>query len=170
MAKEEQIRTVLENYNNEALKDALAVLLSGSQSSVSTSNNSSYKHSSSTDTKFSNFAQAISWLKSKYEFQELNAFSTEADLVYVNTGDRKILLTDTSVKPRENQINHPKQDNDEFENAWENITSTTHEVHSEIINNPENIVKNEEKIESKDDFENAFEPKQTNSRFSNLEL
>ena len=31
----------------------------------------------------------------------------------------------------------------------------------------EDIVKNEEKIESKDDFENAFEPKQKNSRFSN---
>ena len=53
-------------------------------------------------------------------------------MVYVHTGDRKILLTDTSVRGEKNQ--------------------TAYSFHST------------------DEFENAFEPKQKNGRFSNLEL
>lgn len=51
-------------------------------------------------------------------------FSTEADLVYVNTGDRKVLLTDTSVKPRELPKPTEPQNSDNSdnpENAFEPI-------------------------------------------------
>lgn len=131
MAKEEQIRTALETYDTETLKDALSLLLAQKQSSVIPDINGTNKIENY-DTNFSNFAQAICWLKSKFKFQELDAFSTEADLVYVHTGDRKILLTDTSVRGEKNQ--------------------TAYSFHST------------------DEFENAFEPKQKNGRFSNLEL
>jgi hypothetical protein len=43
-----------------------------------------------------NFAQAVLYLKKNYDFEELDLFSTEADLVYVQTADRRILLTDRS--------------------------------------------------------------------------
>ena len=64
------------------------------------------------------------FLKTKYKFQELSLFSTEADLVYVNTGDRKVLITDTSVKPRELPKSPEQQDSDnptDPENAFEPI-------------------------------------------------
>lgn len=168
MAQEEYIRTVLENYDNETLKDALALLLAenvqSSNNVVQTRNNANF------DSNFSNFAQAISWLKSKFKFQELDAFFTEADLVYVNTGDRKVLLTDTTVKQRELQNNFTSNNRDNFEDAWENITSNKNGSHNVLQENVENKNIKEEKFEQKDDFENAFEPKQKNSRFSNLEL
>jgi hypothetical protein len=168
MEQEEYIRTVLENYDNETLKDALALLLA---ENVQSSNNVIQTRSNANfDSNFSNFAQAISWLKSKFKFQELDAFSTEADLVYVNTGDRKVLLTDTTVKQRELQNNFTSNNRDNFEDAWENITSNKNDSHNELQENVENKNIKEEKIEQKDDFENAFEPKQKNSRFSNLEL
>jgi hypothetical protein len=44
-----------------------------------------------------NFAQAVLFLKENYNFAELELFSTEADLVYVSSGARRILLTDLSV-------------------------------------------------------------------------
>lgn len=163
MVQEEYIRTVLENYDNETLKDALALLLA--ENAQSSNNVIQTRSNANFDLNFSNFAQAISWLKSKFKFQELDAFSTEADLVYVNTGDRKVLLTDTTVKQRELQNNFTSNNRDNFEDAWENITSNKNDSHNEL---QENI--KEEKIEQKDDFENAFEPKQKNSRFSNLEL
>ena len=49
---------------------------------------------------------------------------TEADLVYVNTGDRKVLLTDTSVKPREIPKSSEKEDSENPnnpENAFEPV-------------------------------------------------
>ncbi len=49
---------------------------------------------------YANFAQAVAALKNSYDFRELDLFSTEADLVYVQTSERKILLTDTSVPVR----------------------------------------------------------------------
>jgi hypothetical protein len=111
---------------------------------------------------FDNFAQVISWLKSKYDFQELRAFYTEADLVYVNTGDRKVLLSDTSVKPVEIE----KRANSEFDDAWEPVISKTQ------IERNETRRQEEKKLvtEGSQDINNAFEPLKKKGRFSNLEL
>jgi hypothetical protein len=46
---------------------------------------------------FVNFAQAILFLKKNHDFAELDLFSTEADLVYVTAGERRILLTAPGV-------------------------------------------------------------------------
>ena len=43
---------------------------------------------------FANFAQAVEYMKNEYAFEELDAFTTEADLVYVQAGNRKVLLTE----------------------------------------------------------------------------
>lgn len=88
MEKEEQLRNAIKNLDEETAKDALALVLANKN--ISQTNTSNVKD-------FSNFAQAIIWLKNKYNFKELESFSTEADLVYVNTGDRKILLTDKNA-------------------------------------------------------------------------
>ena len=136
MVQEEYIRTVLENYDNETLKDALALLLA--ENAQSSNNVIQTRSNANFDLNFSNFAQAISWLKSKFKFQELDAFSTEADLVYVNTGDRKVLLTDTTVKQRELQNNFTSNNRDNFEDAWENITSNKNDFHNELQENVEN--------------------------------
>jgi hypothetical protein len=139
MSKEEQIRSAINNLDDSTAKDALALLLSGGATTPKTTSQSD----GLSDKQFSNFAQAINWLKSKYKFQELSVFSTEADLVYVNTGDRKVLITDTTVKPRE--IQRPVAD-------------------ETLLNNSETD------FENKNDMDNAFEPMQKNDRFSNLEL
>ena len=68
MANVEKIRTAMSNIDGEVLKDTLAILLSSGNGS----GESSVKSANSSDVnKFDNFAQAISWLKKKYEFQEL---------------------------------------------------------------------------------------------------
>lgn len=160
MSKEEQIRSAINNLDDSTAKDALALLLSGGVTTQKTTSQTA----GIPDKQFANFAQAINWLKSKYKFQELSVFSTEADLVYVNTGDRKVLITDTTVKPRENQ--HPVVDESllnngdtDFENSFENITEKK-------TVQPQPV----QKEENKNDIDNAFEPMQKNDRFSNLEL
>ena len=79
MAKEEQIRKAIDNLDETTAKDALALLLADTSSGTKTqtANNPTNQEAG----QFANFAQAILWLKSKYKFQELNAFTTEADLV-----------------------------------------------------------------------------------------
>jgi uncharacterized protein YjbI with pentapeptide repeats len=49
--------------------------------------------------RYANFAQAIIDLKRRYGFSELAAFSTEADLVYLQTAERRILLSDPARPP-----------------------------------------------------------------------
>ncbi len=158
MANVEKIRTAISNIDGEVLKDTLAILLSSGNGS----GESSVKSINSSDVnKFDNFAQAISWLKKKYKFQELEAFSTEADLVYVNTGDRRILLTDTTIKPRENKV----ATDDEFAHAWEPVIDKTQKIEQH-----ENIQIEETSGNDDSDIENAFEPLQKKGRFTNLEL
>lgn len=158
MANAEKIRTTISNIDDEVLKDTLAILLS----SGNVSGGNSVKSADSNDVnKFDNFAQAISWLKKKYKFQELDAFSTEADLVYVNTGDRKILLTDTTIKPREIK----SATDDDFDNAWEPVINKSQETEHH-----ENIQREETTGNDDSDIENAFEPLQKKGRFTNLEL
>lgn len=137
MSKQEQIRASIENMNDSLVKDALSIILSKESAQPATIKNeisSNYK----------NFAQAILSLKNKYKFPELDYFSVEADLVYVNAGDRRVLLTDkNTVLP--NPQPHTEQ----------------HDFVPEKSDNSEN----------KDSIENAFEPLKTNeNRFSHLEF
>ena len=100
-------------------------------------------------------------MKKKYKFQELEAFSTEADLVYVNTGDRRILLTDTTIKPREIKV----ATDDEFAHTWEPVIDKAQE-----IEHRESTQREETPSSDDSDIENAFEPLQKKGRFTNLEL
>lgn len=86
VTRTEEIRGAIANMGEEALADALALLLGEGQSSTGAE--------ASGTPEFENFAQAVHWLKRHCGFPELALFSTEADLVYVSTDDRRILLTD----------------------------------------------------------------------------
>lgn len=139
MSKEEQIRASIDNVNTEVLKDTLAILLAKNTNTpsvnVNTENNANYK----------NFAQAILDLKRKFKFPELDFFTTEADLVYVMAGDRRVLLTERNtsaeIPPRQSENN--------------NVVEETVETSSEPTNSMD------------DAFENI---KPNDSRFSRLEL
>jgi hypothetical protein len=85
--RETEIRSALDNTGRETLADALAVLLAQGSTPHEAVAGSSRPE-------LTNFAQAILYLKKNYDFEELELFSTEADLVYVQTADRKILLSD----------------------------------------------------------------------------
>jgi len=85
--KIEEIRAALEGTSTETLADALAIVLAeGKQPSNAVAGMDRPE--------LSNFAQAIAYLKKNYGFEELEHFTTEADLVYVNAGDRRVLLTE----------------------------------------------------------------------------
>lgn len=124
MTNVEQIRAAIDTLDDSVAKDTLALLLVEQEGHRNAEKEGDVRSNSNLDTKFDNFAQAIEFLRTKYKFQELSQFSTEADLVYVNTGDRKVLLTDTSVKPKELPKTPEQQasDNpDNQENAFEPI-------------------------------------------------
>ena len=174
MSKEEQIRTAIDNLDEQTAKDALALLLAGNTAGLKRPEftSSTEIDSISGSMKFANFSQAILWLKSKYKFQELDAFSTEADLVYVNTGDRKILLTDTSVKEKQVSGEERSLHLDDFENAWENIVSNKKNLENvgQIAEYHNRESDNKTEQNNPEEFDQAFEPLPKNSRFSNLEL
>lgn len=88
MNKEEEIRSSIDKMDSETLKDTLSILLS---SNVSKNN----QNPETSVAQYKNFAQLILDMKKKYNFHELDLFSTEADLVYIQAGDRRILLTNT---------------------------------------------------------------------------
>lgn len=88
MNKEEEIRSSIDKMDSETLKDTLSILLS---SNVSKNN----QNPETSVTQYKNFAQLILDMKKQYNFHELDLFSTEADLVYIQAGDRRILLTNT---------------------------------------------------------------------------
>lgn len=139
MAKEEEIRASIENMDPEVLKDTLAILLAKNTPSQNIVKNEAQSN-------YQNFAQAILDLKRKYKFPELNNFTTEADLVYVQAGDRRILLTDK-----------------EAQMAMAKPAIQTQEK--------QDLEKQPEKPIEKDNIENAFENiKPNDSRFSHLEF
>lgn len=113
MNRTEEIRASIDNMDYEVLKDTVAILLSNNvtvSSSTAVNPSSDYK----------NFAQAIIDLKNKYNFHELDLFSTEADLVYVQAGDRRILLTDKENNT-DSSANQKTLNENDPENAFENI-------------------------------------------------
>ena len=85
--KAEEIRSALEEVSKETLADALSIVFAEGKSP-------DQSVAGMDKPKLDNFAQAVMYLKKNYDFEELDYFSTEADLVYVNAGDRRILLTD----------------------------------------------------------------------------
>ena len=92
---EEQIMAVLEDADAGLVREALALFLAEGE-----------KAAPSRETpEFGNFAQALAFLKKNYGFAELDLFFTEADLVYVSTGGRRILLSD---QPREKNAQSPE--------------------------------------------------------------
>ena len=139
MSKEEQIRATIDGMDIDILKDTLAILLAGNNASVPAK-------SSELRGDFQNFAQAILELKRKYKFPELDYFSTEADLVYVQAGDRRILLTDKSVTPPRN-VEKPAS--------------------AEANNKQETAIQQEKEFSEEDAFENI---KPGDTRFSHLEF
>jgi hypothetical protein len=87
IVKKEEIRAAINDIPQEILADALALFL----------DRENIPNQSVTDMgkpELVNFAQAIQYLKKNYDFEELDYFTSEADLVYVHTGERRILLTD----------------------------------------------------------------------------
>lgn len=85
--KEDEIRSAIHTMPKETLVDTLALFLAQG-------NSSEQLVSAAAKPELANFSQAIHYLRKNYEFAELEKFSTEADLVYIHTGDRKVLLTD----------------------------------------------------------------------------
>jgi hypothetical protein len=85
--KIEEIRSALEEMPPETLADALAIFLTEGK-------NPSNAIAGMDKPELANFAQAVMYLKKNYDFEEMDYFTTEADLVYVNVGDRRVLLTD----------------------------------------------------------------------------
>jgi hypothetical protein len=85
--KVEEIRSALNEVSQETLADALAIVFTEGK-------NPSQAVAGTDKPELANFAQAIMYLRKNYDFEELDHITTEADLVYVNAGDRRILLTD----------------------------------------------------------------------------
>jgi hypothetical protein len=137
--KEEEIRTAIDGMDGSALKDTLALLLSENSSSVQPAVQTAQPD-------YANFAQALLALKKKYKFPELTLFTTEADLVYVQTGDRRILLTDRDAAAKQ-PASQPESDT--------SFPAPVQEQPSEIQN----------------DMDNAFEPQtKETGRFGRLEM
>lgn len=106
--KPEEIRAALEEVSQETLADALSILLTESKTP-------SQSVAGMDKPPLANFAQAVIYLKKNYDFEELDYFNTEADLVYVNAGDRRILLTDrmsavSSGNERKNTVINDSQE------------------------------------------------------------
>lgn len=136
----EKIRSVLDQMDSETVKDALALFLADSKKDTQS-------FISSNVPKFANFAQAVLYLKKTYSFNELSHFTTEADLVYVQAGDRKVLLTDKDT------------------------ASIMQERQRNISQSAANVSANTESGSKDETMENAFEPDYSSSgRFSHLEL
>lgn len=93
----EEIRNSLSEIPQETLADALALFLSD--------DNIETGPAVHTHPDFQNFAQVVSYLKRNFSFDELDKFTTEADLVYVQTSDRRILLTNRDA-PASRQITY----------------------------------------------------------------
>lgn len=115
MSREEKIRSTINEIDTEILKDTLAILLSKN-------NNVQNKPMTETTSAYKNFAQAILDLQKKYKFPELQLFTTEADLVYVQAGDRRVLLTEKQEAVKQMPgPDLPQEEAATMDNAFENI-------------------------------------------------
>jgi hypothetical protein len=103
--KEDEIRSAIKEMNQETLADALTIVLAAEYLPTSSA-------IAMNKLEFFNFAQAIQYLKETYDFTELDTFTTEADLVYVQTGERRILLTDRMKAESSINSNNKKEQKD----------------------------------------------------------
>jgi hypothetical protein len=102
--EEKNIRAALEVLDRDLVIDALALLLAEKGEPPPPPGKDTPE--------FANFAQAILFLKKNHDFAELDLFSTEADLVYITAGERRILLTDTPVsRPKAAGKENPPEGN-----------------------------------------------------------
>jgi len=90
--KAEEVRAALDGVPAETLADTLAIVLAEGRPP-------SQPVAGMDKPELANFAQAIMYLKKNYGFDELELFTTEADLVYVSAGERRVLLTDRMNTP-----------------------------------------------------------------------
>jgi hypothetical protein len=110
--KEEEIRSAIHGMTQETLADAFALLLS--EEKVPNKGSAQINKPN-----VSNFAEAILYLKKEYGFTELDLFTTEADLVYVQAGDRRVLLTDSINGSGKSISQYKKNENTETEHFSE---------------------------------------------------
>jgi hypothetical protein len=110
--KVDEIRSALEDASRETLADALSILLAEGKAPN--------QAVAGTDRpELANFAQAVMYLKKNYDFAELDFFTVEADLAYVEAGGRRFLLTERTdaASPAEKEGGKPP---DKEEAAFEN--------------------------------------------------
>ena len=89
---------------------------------MSKNNTVQNKPMTETTSAYKNFAQAILDLQKKYKFPELQLFTTEADLVYVQAGDRRVLLTEKQEAVKQMPApDLPQEEAPTIDNAFENI-------------------------------------------------
>lgn len=93
--KAEEIRQAIDGMPGETIADALSILLAEGKEPAA-------QIAEGNRPELANFAQAVLFLKKNYDFEELDLITTEADLVYVSTGDRRILLTDRTAAAQKN--------------------------------------------------------------------
>lgn len=119
-ARTEEIRGAIANMGEETLADALALFLGEGLPQTA--------GDAAGEREFDNFAQAVQYLKKKYGFPELALFSTEADLVYVMTDGRRVLLTDRDdarrVEPRR-RLESLDEPEDPRENTAKPVAAST---------------------------------------------
>lgn len=119
-ARTEEIRGAIANMGEETLADALALFLGEGLPQAA--------GDATGEREFDNFAQAVQYLKKKYGFPELALFSTEADLVYVMTDGRRVLLTDRDdarrVEPRR-RLESLDEPEDPRENTAKPVSAST---------------------------------------------
>ena len=85
-ASSDELSAAVRHMDEEAVRNALIEVLSLPDAGV--------QPIPGQKREFANFAQAVEYMKNEYAFEELDAFTTEADLVYVQAGNRKVLLTE----------------------------------------------------------------------------
>jgi hypothetical protein len=91
--KAEELRSALQEIPQETLADTLALVFSERAAPTQ-------ELAGMNKPELANFAQALMYLKKHYGFEELEHFSCEADLVYVQAGDRRVLLSDRMGSPQ----------------------------------------------------------------------
>ena len=102
-ASSDELSAAVRHMDEEAVRNALIEVLSLPDAGV--------QPIPEQKREFANFAQAVEYMKDEYAFEELDAFTTEADLVYVQAGNRKVLLTEQeSLLPVREKTTEAKSD------------------------------------------------------------
>ena len=90
--QEQEIRAALNAVSQETLADALALFFAEGRTPREAA-------AGAEKPAWTDFAQAVVYLKKNYDFPELDFFTVEAGLAYVRIGGRRVLLTDRLNMP-----------------------------------------------------------------------